>query len=323
MGLRLGLLSTARINDKILAGAAPAEGVDVVAVAGRDPARTQAYAREKGIDRALDGYNALLADPDVDAVYVSLPNGMHVEWAIAALQAGKHVLCEKPLTRRAADAARAFDAADAAGRVLMEAFMWRHGAQTARFAELVGSGAVGELRLVRASFSFPLTREGDPRLSAALEGGALMDVGCYCVSGARLLAGEPREVAAVQVTNAEGVDTRLAGVLQHDGGVLTTFDCGLDLPDRAQLEAVGAQGVLRASSPWHCRDEWLELDRGGEVERIALEPADSYRRQLENFAAAIRGDAAPLLGRADAIGQARAIEALYASADAGGTTVSV
>ena len=149
-----------------------------------------------------------------------------------------------------------------------------------------------------------------------------MDVGCYCVSGARLLAGEPRRVSAVQVTNDEGVDVRLAGVLEHDGGVLTTFDCALDLPNRAALEAVGSAGTLRAASPWHCRDTVLELERDGEVERLDLEPADSYRLQLENFAAAVRGDAAPLLGRADAVGQARAIEALYASADAGGTPVA-
>jgi predicted dehydrogenase len=322
VGLRLGLLSTARINDAILRAAAATEAVDVVAVGGRDAERTRAYAAAKGIPVAHHGYEALLADDDIDAVYVSAPNGLHVEWSVRALQAGRHVLCEKPLTRDPAQAERAFDAADAAGRILAEAFMWRHNPQTARLLRLLEDGAVGEVRLVRAAFSFPLRREGDPRLDAALDGGALMDVGCYCVSGARLVAGEPLEVSAMQVP-ASGVDLRLAATMRHAGGVLTTLDCAFDLPDRAELEVAGSAGVVTLRDPWHARSGELELVRDGEREVVAVEPADSYRLQLENFAAAAAGEAAPLLGREDALGQARAIAAIQASAGEGGRPVAL
>jgi xylose dehydrogenase (NAD/NADP) len=323
MGVRWGLLSTARINAPIIAAVRASPALELVAVGGRDAARTEAYAREHGIPRAHAGYEALLADPEVEAVYISLPNGMHVDWALRALQAGKHVLCEKPLSRRTADAEHAFDAAAAAGRLLMEAFMWRHNPQTRRFADELAGGAIGQLRLVRAAFSFPLANPADPRLSAELDGGALMDVGCYCVSGARLLAGEPEAVSAHQVTTADGVDVRLAATMRHPRGVLTTFDCALDLPNRSELQAIGADGMLSAQDPWHCSAGSFELQRGDERETLTVTPADSYRLELENLSAAIRGEAAPLLGREDAVAQARAIEALYASADAGGALTVV
>jgi predicted dehydrogenase len=195
--VRWGLLSTARINRLVLAGARESDRVDVVAVASRDRARAEEYARENGIERAYESYEALLADPDVEAVYISLPNSLHVEWSIRALQAGKHVLCEKPLSRRRAEVEEAFDVAERAGLALMEAFMYRHNPQTARLKELVEQGAIGRLRLIRATFSFPLTDAENIRLDPALDGGGLMDVGCYCVSGSRLLAGEPREVFGV------------------------------------------------------------------------------------------------------------------------------
>jgi len=328
MGVRWGLLSTARINDAILAGAALSEDVDVVAVAGRDEARTGAYAREKGIPRAHTGYDALLADPEVDAVYVSLPNGLHVEWSIRALEAGKHVLCEKPMSASVAEVERAFDAADGAERLLMEAFMWRHNPQTTALARLIGEGAIGELRQVHAAFSFMLRRDGDPRLDPALQGGALMDVGCYCVSGARLVAGEPLTVSAQAVTvppgEEAGVDVRLAAVLRHGGGVLTTLDCALDLPARSRLEVAGSTGTIVLTDPWHAKAPRIEIRRdGADLEVLTPDPADSYRLELENLSAAIRGEAEPLLGRADAVGNARAIAALHASAAAGGAPTPV
>jgi predicted dehydrogenase len=316
VSLRLGLLSTARINRLILGGAAATDAVDVVAVASRDEAHARAYAEERGLPRWFAGYEAMLADPEIDAVYVSLPNSLHVEWSIRALEAGKHVLCEKPLDRRPEAVERAFDAAERAGRVLMEAFMWRHHPQTARIAELVQDGAIGELRLVRAAFTFPLAELANIRLSRELDGGALMDVGCYCVSAARLLAGEPEAFGAVQTRAPSGVDVRLAGAMAHPGGVLSHFDCALDLPNRTELEVVGADGVLFAADPWHARSAGLELRREEGVERIEVEQADAYTCQLENFAAAVAGTAPPLLGREDAVGQARAIGALSAAAAA-------
>jgi D-xylose 1-dehydrogenase (NADP+, D-xylono-1,5-lactone-forming) len=321
MSVRLGILSRARINRLILPAAQASDRVDVVAVASRDHARAEAYAQEHGIQRAHAGYEELLADPDVDAVYNPLPNSLHVEWSIRALEAGKHVLCEKPLSRHPEDVERAFDAADRAGLVLMEAFMYRHNPQTAKLVELVEGGAIGRLRLVRAAFSFRLKDETNIRLAADLEGGALMDVGCYCVSGARLLAGEPERVSGLSVERT-GVDVVFAATMSFADDVLATIDCGFALPLRDELEAIGEDGSIFLDDPWHCRRPVLELRREEGVERIELEPTDSYLLQLDNLADAIERRAQPLLGRDDALGQARAIDGLYRSA-ATGTAVSL
>jgi D-xylose 1-dehydrogenase (NADP+, D-xylono-1,5-lactone-forming) len=309
-----GILSTANINDKWLAGAREAGGTAVVAVASRDGARAQRYASDRGIPRAHDGYEALLADPEVDAVYIPLPNSLHVAWTRRALDAGKHVLCEKPISRHPDEVAELFDRASERGLVLMEAFMYRHHPQTARVQELVAEGAVGTLRMIRAAFSFPIAREDDVRLSTALDGGALMDVGCYCVNAARMLAGEPEQVRAFETKGGDGVDVTFAGVMRFAGDVLAHFDSGLVLSDRSQLEIVGDRGALLLSDPWHCREPGIDWRRDGETRRIAIEPADAYRLEVENLSAAIAGTARPLLGRDDAVGQAAAIEALLAAA---------
>src|SRR5919109_3601710 len=168
--VRWGILSTARINRPVTPPARESPKVELLALASRDAARAEAYAREWGIERAYGRYEALLEDDDVEAVYISLPNSLHVPWSIRALEAGKQVLGEKPLARTAADAEDAFDAAEHAGRLLTEAFMWRHTPQTRRLTELVGEGAIGRLRLVRAAFSFLLDNPENVRLLADLEG---------------------------------------------------------------------------------------------------------------------------------------------------------
>jgi D-xylose 1-dehydrogenase (NADP+, D-xylono-1,5-lactone-forming) len=316
-----GIISTAHINRLVLAGARESDRADVIAVASRDQARAEEYARENGIERAYGSYEALLGDPDVQAVYISLPNSLHVEWSIRALEAGKHVLCEKPLDRRPEEVERGFDAADRAGRLLMEAFMYRHNPQTAKLVELVRGGAIGTLRLVRSAFSFSLGDPENVRLAADLDGGALMDVGCYCVSGSRLLAGEPESVSGVQVTSGSGVDVLFAGTMRFPGDVVAHFDCGFVLPERDELEVVGSEGSLFLDDPWHARTPVIEVRRDGEIEELVLRPADSYRLELENLGDAIAGSAEPLLGREDAVGQARAIDALYRSAAAGASVV--
>jgi D-xylose 1-dehydrogenase (NADP+, D-xylono-1,5-lactone-forming) len=313
--VRWGVLSTARINRLVLAGARASERVDVVAVASRDGGRASAFAHEHGIERAHGSYDALLADTEVEAVYIPLPNSLHIEWSLRALEAGKHVLCEKPLTARPHEVEEAFDVAEQADRFLMEAFMYRHHPQTRRLADLVEGGAIGELRLIRSAFSFPLTDLADVRMSRELDGGSLMDVGCYCVSGSRLLAGEPEDVEGQHLLARSGVDVRFVGTLRFTGDVLAHFDCGFDLPARSALEVVGSDGTLLVSDPWHCRNPGIELRRDGEVEWLAFEPADSYRLQLENLSDAVRGNGAPLLGRPDALGQARALDALYRAAE--------
>jgi predicted dehydrogenase len=317
VGVAWGVISTARINRLVLEGAAESDEVDVVAVASRDRERGEELAREHGIETVHGSYEELLADAAVEAVYIPLPNSMHVEWSVRALDAGKHVLCEKPLSRRAMEVEHAFDSAKAAGRLLSEAFMWRHHPQTRRLSELIADGAVGEVRLVRASFSFFLDDPSNVRLIADLDGGSLMDVGCYCVGAARLFAGGEPERAFGAAVMRNGVDVRFAGTLEFPGEVLAQIDCGFDVTARHELEVVGSDGSLRVADPWHCREPVIELRAGGGVETIAVEKANSYRLELEDVGRAIRDGGEPLLGRDDAVGQARAIEALYRSADRG------
>jgi D-xylose 1-dehydrogenase (NADP+, D-xylono-1,5-lactone-forming) len=315
--VKWGILSTADINRKLIPGAHASPKVDLIAIASRDKARAESFAREWSIERAYGSYEELLADPDVEAVYIPLPNNLHSEWTIKAVDAGKHVLCEKPFSRHAAEVKAAFDAAERNDRLLSEAFMYRHNPQTKRLTELVDEGAIGELRLVRTAFSYSLYDDANIRLRADVEGGALMDVGCYCVSGSRLLAGQPEYVYGDAWYGPSGTDWVFVGTMRFPGNVVATFDCGTALPERDELEAIGSEGSLVLDDPWHCYRPVIELRRDGRVERIELEPADSYRLELENLSDAIRGEGDLLLGREDAVGQARALEALHESATTG------
>jgi predicted dehydrogenase len=319
MLVRWGIISTARINGKFIAGARQSSALEILAVASRERESAERYAADNEIERAYGGYGALLADPDIDAVYVSLPNSMHVEWTVKALEAGKHVLCEKPMGRRAAEVQHAFDVADREGRLLMEAFMYRHNPQTRRLVELVSDGAVGRVRLIRSAFSFATADPANVRLSKELDGGALMDVGSYCVNGSRLVAGEPERVSAELVIGGDGVDIVFAATMRFADDVLAHFDAGLALDTRDALEIVGDEGTMFLDDPWHCLEPVIQLYRDGERELIEIEVVSSYLLEAENMSAAIRGEAPLLLGRDDAVGQARAIEALYAAADTGQT----
>jgi D-xylose 1-dehydrogenase (NADP+, D-xylono-1,5-lactone-forming) len=321
MTVNWGILSTASISGRsILPAARASERARVVAVAARDPARADAYARDNDIPRAFGSYDELLADPDIDAVYIPLPNSLHAEWSIRATAAGKHVLCEKPFSPSAADVAAAFDAADASGVLLMEAFMYRHHPQTATAAELVSSGAIGEPRYVRTILAFPgdrFFRADNIRLDPALAGGALLDVGSYCVSGARLVGGEPVRVHGTQVLGPTGADLSFAGTLEFESGLLAQFQCGFTSHVRSELEVIGTEGRLVVRHPYRIEEPGVDLWTDDGRRRIDCETVDPYRLQLDNLSAAIRGDAAPLLGRGDALGQARALEALRAAAESG------
>ena len=317
MGMRLGIVSTADINRKVIPGAHASDKIELVAVASREQRRAEEYAREWGIPRAHGSYEGLLEDSEVDAVYISLPNTMHREWSIRSLEAGKHVICEKPFSKHPDDVEAAFDAADRAGRLLTEAFMYRHNPQAARLVELVREGAIGDLRLIRSAFSYGLYDADNIRLRTDVDGGSLMDVGCYCVSGSRLLAGEPESAFGRAFIGPTGTDWVFTGSLRFPGDVLALFDCGTSLTNRDELEVVGSEGSLFLDDPWHANRPVIELRREEGTERIELEPVDSYRLELENLADAIAGEAPLLLGREDALGQARTIEALFASAESG------
>jgi len=309
-----GIISTADINRKVIPGAHDSPKVNLAAVASRELAKADAYAKEWNIGRAYGSYEELLADPEIEAVYISLPNTLHCEWSIKAMEAGKHVLCEKPLSRHTAEVEQAFDVADRTGRILSEAFMYRHNPQTKRLTQLVDDGAIGELRLIRSAFSYSLYDADNIRLRTDVEGGALMDVGCYCVSGSRLLGGEPESAYGQAWFGDSGTDWVFTGSLRFPGDVLAIFDCGTAMPERDELEAIGSEGSLSLDDPWHCSEPIIEVRRADGVERIEVERADSYRLELENVSDAIRGEAEQLLGRDDALGQARTLEALHESA---------
>jgi predicted dehydrogenase len=320
--VKWGIISTADINRKVIPGAHASPKVELVGVASRDQARADEYAKTWEIERAYGSYEALLADAEIEAVYISLPNAMHCEWSIKALEAGKHVLCEKPLSRDIDQVEAAFDAAARTDRLLSEAFMYRHNPQAKRAKELVDEGAIGELRLIRSAFSYSLYDEENIRLRTDLEGGALMDVGCYNVSGSRLFGGEPEKAHGEAWFGPSGTDWVFGGTLRFPGNVIALFDCGTAMPERDELEAIGSEGSLFLDDPWHCNAPVIELRRGGKAERIEIELVDSYRLELENLSDAIRGEGELLLGRADAVGQARALAALHESAT-NGTPVSL
>jgi D-xylose 1-dehydrogenase (NADP+, D-xylono-1,5-lactone-forming) len=323
--LRWGILGCANIARKALAPAIrDAVGNDLVAVASRDDERAERFAREAGAGRWYGDYGELLDDPQVDAVYVPLPNALHAEWTVRALEAGKHVLCEKPLATSPAECRRMHAAADAAGLRLMEAFMYRHHPRTKRLLELVHGGALGELRWVRASFSFFVRDPANVRLDAALVGGALMDVGCYGVDVARALVGaEPDLAQSHAVWAPSGVDQTMAGSLRFPNGVVAQIACSLAAPRTETVEVIGSDGRLRVDKAFlpggTACDAWLERDDAA-PERLTFEGVDQYRVMVEAFSEAVQGGVAPGLGQDGAL-NLRAIEGLYASAHAGGVSV--
>jgi D-xylose 1-dehydrogenase (NADP+, D-xylono-1,5-lactone-forming) len=327
-----GLLAASGIARRALAPAIVASKyASALAVASRDAAKAAAFAGSHGVARAYGSYEALLADPDIEVVYVSLPNSEHVTWVVRALQAGKHVLCEKPMHRDRGEVERACDAADQAGRLLMEAFMYRHHPDTQAMFGCVSSGEIGDVHQARSALSF--TMPGMPggnniRTRPELHGGALMDVGCYAISVLRILAGEPEHVAGVSHRGATGVDLRFSAFMQCRNGATASFDCGLDLPSRSFVEVVGTKGTLRAEWPFfrpffpHLDPPMIEVRIGLESRKLPLTDVNPYVAQVDNFSRAIRGLERPLLGRADALAQASVISALWRSADAQGEWVS-
>jgi len=270
----------------------------LVSLASRQQATARAWAQEFGVPRVHGSYQALLDDSEIDAVYIPLPNELHKPWVIAAADAGKHVLCEKPLALDAGEAALMVEHCRKRGVILMEAFMWRHQPRTLRLLEMVRGGAIGTLRLVRSSFSFPI--EGDDwRLDQARGGGALFDVGCYGVSTARLFAGnEPERAHALAHVGVSGVDLSLTAGLEFPGGLLAEIDCSFEQPYRCSYELVGSQGVIEVPDAYLppgqrkptavLRTLGSRSDSGAGADLIRtleFDPVDQYAAMVDAFAA--------------------------------------
>jgi D-xylose 1-dehydrogenase (NADP+, D-xylono-1,5-lactone-forming) len=298
--LRWGILGPGRIAPRLVRAVGGCARSELVAVASRDGARAGSFAATHGIPTALDSYDALLSSPHVDVVYVSLPNHLHAEWTIKALEAGKHVLCEKPLACTVAQVDAVADASARAGRIAVEAFMYLHHPQILRAIGLAQQGALGRLELVNSTFSFFLTYPGDPRVDPAMGGGSLWDVGCYPVSLARRIAGEePDRIGAFARFDERGVDRTFIGQLHFPGGLLAQFDCGFAAPDRERVEIVGSDATLVLDSPFLPAPDGpspsMTIWRGREATPVAVPSIDQYRAEVEDLTAAILDGTPPRL----------------------------
>jgi xylose dehydrogenase (NAD/NADP) len=319
--LRLGILGAAKIAlGSIIPAAARTEEVEIVAVATRGGKRSWEARKAAPEAELFEGYDSLLEGADTEAVYVPLPNSMHVEWTLKALAAGKHVLCEKPFALKGEEATRAAEAAEGAGLTLMEGFMFRLHPQTLRLRELLSEGAVGGVRQAVAEFGHRLDNPSDVRGIGSLGGGSLGDVGCYCVSALRLtFSSEPHRASAFARFDEEGADRELAGVLEFDSG-LGIVSSSISSARREHMEIVGEEGRISLGAPFRADKAGgtIEITYGGETFTETFEAADPYRAELEEFAAAIRENREPAVGSQEVIGNARAISALLDSARSGG-----
>ena len=326
--LRWGVLSTAKIaREKVIPGIKGAARSSLVAIASRDIERARAVALAHGIETVHGSYEALLADPGVDAVYIPLPNHLHAEWTIAAARAGKHVLCEKPLAMTVAQAERMIEAADRAGVILMEAFMYRHHPSWVAARELIANGRIGQLTSVQSWFSY---FNDDPRnIRNILEagGGALYDIGCYNVNLSRMLFGaEPRRVEASIVRDpASGVDVLTSALLEFGRGV-ATFTCSTRAEPDQRVHISGTEGRIEIEIPFNIppdRPTRIRLTHGGEppvhpaTEVFTFEPADPYSCEATAFAAAVLDHAPVPVPAADAVANLHVIQRIFEAASPG------
>ena len=286
--LRWGLLGTARINRSLIPAIRASARSQLVGVASRSAERATLYAAEWQIPVPYASYEAMLADSQIDAVYIPLPNHLHVQWTLNAIVAGKHVLCEKPLALQPADVDLVAERARQAGVVVAEAFMYRHHPLTLRVAGMVNDGMVGRLRGVRGAFTFTLTRPNDVRLVPEWGGGSLWDVGCYPVSYARLLAGEPIAVSAQAVRHQTGIDMAVAGTLLFPDDIIGVFDCGFGAHFRTFVEISGTDAVLTLETPFKPGVEAsLRLARGDDTQTIVVPGEPLYLGEVQDLECAV------------------------------------
>jgi predicted dehydrogenase len=318
--LNWGLLSTARINRALIPPLQVSKRNHLLAVASRSQSNADAYAREKNIPRAHGSYEALLADPEIDVIYNPLPNHLHAGWTIKAIEAGKHVLCEKPLALSVDEVDAIKAAAQKHGRVVAEAFMYRHHPQTLKVQELVRSGSIGALKLIRGSFSFILSREEDIRLlDPAMGGGSIWDIGCYPISYARTVTGQnPVEVFGWQVTGKTGIDETFVGQLRFAGDIQAQFDSSFVIPIRSFMEIVGSEGTLSIPKPFKPGvNERILISRDDKTETIKVRGRELYLGEVEDMADAILLGHDSLISLDDSRANVGVITALLESARVG------
>lgn len=317
--LRWGLLSTARITKVLLDPLRTSKRNQLLAVASRSQDKAGEYARKNKVKRAYGSYTDLLADPDIDVIYNPLPNNLHAEWTIKAVQAGKHVLCEKPLALSLAEVDAMSAAAEKYGKVIAEAFMYRTHPQTLKVREIVASGKLGKVTLVRGSYTYPGTDPDNYRWKPEMGGGGLWDVGCYPLSYARALLGaEPLEVFGWQVTGPTGVDEVFAAQMRFLDEVYVQFDCSVKIPYHAFMEIVGDEATLVIPKPFNPGvKESLYLTRAGKIETIMVKGTGSYIGEVEDMADAILLGKPPTVSLADSRLNTAAILALFESARTG------
>jgi len=315
--IRWGILSVAKVNQRYYPAFAKAENAELVAIASREPERAQAAAKAAGIAKAYVGYDNLLADPEIDAVYIPLPNNLHAEWTRKAADAGKHVLCEKPLAPTAAEAADLIAYCRSKNVQLMDGFMWPHHARTAKIRELLDAKAIGDIRHVAGAFTFNLPIDSpNIRFQPGMGGGSLLDVGCYPVYGIRwVYQAEPIRVSATGKF-ADGVDIEMAGVLEFSDGRTGAFDCGFTAPLRQWLEITGTVGVLRMHEMWVPNapaDYALDRDNQQLVHEV-VESRDQIVNLLEEFGRAIQEKREPRPSIEEAVKTLKVLDALAKSA---------
>ena len=317
--LRWGLLSTARINKALITPLTLSKRNKLAAVASRSQAKADTYAREHKIKRAYGSYEALLADPEIDVIYNPLPNHLHSEWSIKAVEAGKHVLCEKPLALSLADVDAMAAATGWTGKLIAEAFAYRAHPHMRKIKEIINSGQLGKIKMVHGSFTFVMTKADDIRWDPAMGGGALWDIGCYPLSFTRTILGtEPVEAFGWQVTSPSGIDEVFAGQLRFPGDIYFQLDCSFKIPDHVFMEIVGDEGTLNIPQPFNtAARKNLYLTRAGKTSTIVVKGPDPYLAEVENFADAILLGKQPATTLADSRLNTAAILALLESAKTG------
>lgn len=318
-GVRWGIVGTANIARAAFLPAVRRAGGMAAAVAGRDQERTQAYASEHGIARAVTGYQALIEDDGIDALYIALPNSLHAQWTITALQAGKPVLCEKPLCGVLADTERVLEVARQTGTLLWEAFVFPFGEQMDRLRALVAEGAIGELLEIQSDFHFLLRSTENIRLSARLQGGALLDVGCYPVRLAQEFFGEHESAWSAAATAGMGVDMESWGSLGYRGGRRLLLSCGMQRPYDTFSRLLGTAGQIHVTNPFHPGpgDRVSLLAESGSEPDVQTIRTDepSFTAAIRHIQAAVRGEQEPrMLAVETSLATARALHDLASAA---------